>query len=44
MLVMVVTMMEMHWLMMEMMPKPPRISVMVKISALLLTPPDPFQR
>jgi hypothetical protein len=37
--------MEMQWLVMEMMANPPWIMMAVKIGALLLVPPpDPFQR
>jgi hypothetical protein len=44
MMEMVTKMVEMQQLMMEMMPKPPRIHVAVKIGALLLVlPPDPFR-
>jgi hypothetical protein len=37
---MVMEMMEMQWLVMEMMPNPPWILMAVKISALLLVPPS----
>jgi hypothetical protein len=45
MLNMMAEMAEMKWLVMEIMPNPPRIPMAVKIGALLLVPPlDPFCR